>query len=92
MKDAPVAHAQPVDALDWEACGGFECARLRVPLDYGVPDGRQIEIALLRVKAREPSQRIGSLLVNPGGPGASGNELLETSHDPSVRLKALFAQ
>jgi pimeloyl-ACP methyl ester carboxylesterase len=72
--DSRAAQSQAIDALDWEACNGFECARLTVPLNYEVPDGRQIEIALVRMKAREPSRRIGSLLVNPGGPGASGNE------------------
>jgi pimeloyl-ACP methyl ester carboxylesterase len=64
--------AQIATELDWQACGSFECARLTVPLDYAAPSGRQIEIAVLRAKAREPSQRIGSLVVNPGGPGASG--------------------
>ena len=50
-----------------------ECARLEVPLDYENPDGRTAQIALLRVPAKgEPSQRIGSMLLNPGGPGYSG--------------------
>ncbi|MGH3912703.1 MAG: alpha/beta hydrolase, partial [Pseudonocardiaceae bacterium] len=48
----------------------YECARVRVPLDYADPDGARGEIALLRVPAR--GERIGSLLVNPGGPGGSG--------------------
>jgi len=51
---------------------GFECAKLTVPLDYSQPDGRTAEIAVLRTKATDPANRIGSLLVNPGGPGASG--------------------
>lgn len=51
----------------------FECARLEVPLDYQNPDGRTVQIALLRVPARgEPNTRIGSLLLNPGGPGFAG--------------------
>ncbi|ALG06800.1 alpha/beta hydrolase [Kibdelosporangium phytohabitans] len=48
------------------------CARLAVPLDYGKPDGPVISLGLLRVAATDPSRRIGSLLINPGGPGASG--------------------
>jgi pimeloyl-ACP methyl ester carboxylesterase len=48
----------------------YECARVQVPLDYADPDGARGEVALLRVPAR--GERIGSLLVNPGGPGASG--------------------
>ena len=48
----------------------FDCARVQVPLDYADPAGTRGEVALLRVKAS--GDRIGSLLVNPGGPGASG--------------------
>ncbi len=48
----------------------FDCARVQVPLDYADPDGPRGEVALLRVKAS--GDRIGSLLANPGGPGASG--------------------
>ena len=48
----------------------FECARLEVPLDYENPDGRTAQIALLRVPAK--GEPIGSLLLNPGGPGTSG--------------------
>ncbi len=48
----------------------FDCARVQVPLDYADPDGARGEVALLRARAR--GQKIGSLLTNPGGPGASG--------------------
>lgn len=51
----------------------FECARLQVPLDYQNPDRRTAQIAVLRVRATgAPEKRIGSLLLNPGGPGSSG--------------------
>jgi pimeloyl-ACP methyl ester carboxylesterase len=50
-----------------------ECARLEVPLDYDKPDGKVAKIAVLRVPASgDPKQRIGSLVVNPGGPGGPG--------------------
>jgi pimeloyl-ACP methyl ester carboxylesterase len=52
--------------------GRFECARLTVPLDYAQPQGRTITLGLLRSPASDPAHRIGSLVVNPGGPGASG--------------------
>lgn len=55
----------------------FECAQLEVPLDYENPDGRIAQIALLRVPAK--GEPIGSLLLNPGGPGFSG-----MSHAPLV--------
>jgi pimeloyl-ACP methyl ester carboxylesterase len=57
--------------LDWSSCGsGFQCADLTVPLDYAHPDGQKIQIAVNRHKAT--GGRIGSLVVNPGGPGGSG--------------------
>jgi len=51
----------------------FECARLEVPLDYSEPDGETAQIGVLRQKAT--GDRIGSLLMNPGGPGSSGMSL-----------------
>ncbi|MFZ3572815.1 alpha/beta hydrolase [Streptomyces sp. BH097] len=47
----------------------MECATLQVPLDYGDPDGRQIDIAVSRLASEKPAKRRGVLLVNPGGPG-----------------------
>jgi pimeloyl-ACP methyl ester carboxylesterase len=47
-----------------------------VPIDRTQPNGRTIDIALARVPARKPSQRIGSILENPGGPGGSGIDIL----------------
>ena len=59
-------------SLDWETCReDFECATLEVPLDYEAPDAGTIEVAVLRSPATG-DDRIGSLLVNPGGPGGSG--------------------
>ncbi|ROR89361.1 alpha/beta hydrolase [Nocardioides aurantiacus] len=58
--------------LGWTDCGENQCARLTVPLDYAEPDGETIEIAVLRVRAGEPDERVGQLVVNPGGPGGSG--------------------
>ena len=43
-----------------------------VPLDYAEPDGPQISIAVARHPAEDPTARIGSLVINPGGPGGSG--------------------
>ncbi|MFC5182090.1 alpha/beta hydrolase [Actinomadura harenae] len=54
--------------------GTPECTRIKVPLDYAKPDGRTIDLALLRFPATDPAHRIGSLLFNFGGPGASGTE------------------
>src|SRR5215218_8480714 len=60
----------------WSKChaqlGPFQCATVQVPLDYDQPDGATISIALGRLPATDPQHRIGSLLINPGGPGGSG--------------------
>jgi pimeloyl-ACP methyl ester carboxylesterase len=58
--------------LDWQSCGDNDCATLEVPLDYEQPADRSIELQLLRVPARDQDKRVGSLVVNPGGPGGSG--------------------
>ncbi|MCW2781160.1 MAG: tripeptidyl-peptidase Serine peptidase family [Marmoricola sp.] len=60
--------------LDWKKCSQNECTTLTVPLDYAKPDGRTITLAVLKVPAADPSKRIGSLIVNPGGPGGSGTQ------------------
>ena len=58
--------------LAWVDCdAGFECSTLLVPLDYADPTGDTIEIAVNRLPAAGVS-RIGSLVLNPGGPGGSG--------------------
>jgi pimeloyl-ACP methyl ester carboxylesterase len=52
----------------------FQCARLTVPLDYTKPAAETITLGVLRRKATSTDQRIGSLVINPGGPGGSGME------------------
>jgi pimeloyl-ACP methyl ester carboxylesterase len=60
--------------LRWQPCrdGGFTCATLRVPLDYRQPAGLDISVAVIRLPAT--GRRLGSLVLNPGGPGGSGIE------------------
>ena len=58
--------------LRWSPCHrGFECSRLEVPLDYARPDGRTIRLAVVRLRRDGDGPR-RSLVLNPGGPGASG--------------------
>lgn len=60
------------DQLAWRPCEGGECAQLAVPRDYDKPNGPTIDVALFRIPAANPSARVGAILGNPGGPGASG--------------------
>ena len=57
--------------MRWQACGaGLECATVAVPLDWALPDGPTVPLALARYPAAD--DRLGSLFFNPGGPGLSG--------------------
>jgi pimeloyl-ACP methyl ester carboxylesterase len=71
--DEAINPAFGVPPLEWTDCGaGFECAAFPVPLDHGTAASETFEIPVVRRPAEEPAKRIGSLLVNPGGPGGSG--------------------
>jgi pimeloyl-ACP methyl ester carboxylesterase len=81
----PAAAAVPAptpDPVDWTECGpGLDCATVEVPLEYTDPDGEQISLAVTRHRATDPDQRIGSLFINPGGPGVPATETV-ASIDP----------
>jgi len=62
--------------IEWSDCdGGFQCGTITVPLDYSKPDGETIDVAVTRHPADNPDERIGTLFMNPGGPGGSAIEL-----------------
>ncbi|MFF9364094.1 alpha/beta hydrolase [Streptomyces griseoluteus] len=65
--------------LSWRECGGpgFECATMKVPLDYDKPASGDIKLAVARRKATGKGKPLGSLLVNPGGPGGSAITYLQ---------------
>lgn len=50
----------------------FGCGLITVPRDYDDPDAGTLDLTVVRVRLADQTNRIGSLLVNPGGPGASG--------------------
>ncbi|MEU6668645.1 alpha/beta hydrolase [Streptomyces sp. NPDC046727] len=59
--------------LRWRDCGapGFQCATMKAPLDYDRPEAGTVRLAVARKKATGKGKPLGSLLVNPGGPGGS---------------------
>ncbi|WP_155373583.1 alpha/beta fold hydrolase [Catellatospora vulcania] len=71
--------------IAWTSCEGldqrFECAKVPVPLDWSEPNGQRIELAVIRHLASRPQERIGSMFINPGGPGQSGVELVRGGGD-----------
>lgn len=65
--------------ISWESCdSGFECSTVAVPLDYLNPDGDIFEVALIR---KSGSSNLSPLLINPGGPGASGVDYLRDNYE-----------
>ncbi len=63
-------------AVTWSSCnGGFQCAKVEVPLDYAAPKKDAIKLAAIRLPAS--GKRLGAMLVNPGGPGASGVNMVK---------------
>lgn len=93
--DASVGPARTPAVLDdsvrisWTRCDtSYECATLKVPVDYGDADSGTLSLALKRKVAR--GQRIGSLLINPGGPGGSGVDILAGLMPGLTRLNERF--
>ncbi|MFM8444149.1 MAG: alpha/beta fold hydrolase, partial [Methylococcus sp.] len=83
----------PVPVLDWKPCtdprqAGYDCATAKVPLDYQNPGGASIELDVVRHRATDPANRIGSLFWYPGGPGARGTLALPAT----LQTKLLFPE
>ncbi|MEO7122260.1 MAG: alpha/beta fold hydrolase, partial [Lacisediminihabitans sp.] len=78
--------------LKWSSCekGAFQCTTATAPMDWKNPASDSIKLALIRHTAS--GTRLGSLLVNPGGPGASGYSFVADSLDYAVdaKLKASY--
>ncbi|MDN4476361.1 alpha/beta hydrolase [Demequina sp. SYSU T00192] len=83
LSEAPADDVAPEDAavyaqeVVWDSCGRLQCATIQVPVDWSDPNGSTIDLELNRRPALDQDARIGSLLINPGGPGGSGKELTE---------------
>jgi pimeloyl-ACP methyl ester carboxylesterase len=70
--DTPREHT-----IQWRACGReFQCGAISVPVDYADPGGAHTRIAVSRTRALDRQRRIGSLVVNFGGPGDPGTVTL----------------
>ncbi|MGA5413162.1 alpha/beta hydrolase [Streptomyces pseudogriseolus] len=86
-------------ALDWGRCEAtadgpapgdeWQCATLKVPLDWSKPDGETIGLALIRAEATD-DDRIGSLLFNFGGPGGSGVSTLPAYAETAADLRERY--
>ncbi|TVT48891.1 alpha/beta hydrolase [Amycolatopsis rhizosphaerae] len=94
LPGAAVAAATPeTGTVDWKPCpdaAGVECGTVSVPIDWSAPSGAKIEIALARRKASDPAARIGSLLMDPGGPGGSGVAAVKSGWTLSPEITRRF--
>lgn len=78
----PSATALPVAPIAWTACGLDEqCGFVTVPVSYRAPHGPTVRMALERHLAADPAHRIGSLVIDPGGPGGSGIDDMQNELD-----------
>ncbi|MGD8168299.1 alpha/beta hydrolase [Herbiconiux sp. P16] len=81
-EDVP-ADLQPFygQVLDWESCdAGFLCATATAPLDWSNPGGDTVSLALIK-KPASGGTKLGTLFVNPGGPGGSAYDFVQQSAD-----------
>jgi pimeloyl-ACP methyl ester carboxylesterase len=84
---ASAAAQVPPVHLGWTACGtaaggtaaGVQCATAVLPMDYDHPHGPTVHIAVARVPATDPAQRLGSLFFNFGGPGGTAVDFLQAN-------------
>ena len=82
---SPTSTATVTGSIEWQSCKDdpivgnhpeIRCASITVPLDYADPSGPTTEIALAILPAADQEGRVGPLLLNFGGPGASGIDIL----------------
>ncbi|TMR11942.1 alpha/beta hydrolase [Nonomuraea turkmeniaca] len=91
------------DTIEWGPCtdikrpdgepparqdASVRCGKLAVPLDYAKPDGEKIELALIKLPAT--GKRLGSVVFNFGGPGASGVDTLDQAGKALTTLRARY--
>ncbi|MEY3531904.1 MAG: hypothetical protein RLY68_906, partial [Actinomycetota bacterium] len=70
--------------LVWKDCKDdkkFQCAEIQVPIDYQNPGDASLTLALKKLPAKQSANKVGSLLINPGGPGGSGTDYVTYAED-----------
>ncbi|MDQ7805045.1 alpha/beta hydrolase [Amycolatopsis sp. A133] len=85
--------ASAAEAVDWQPCAdapGVDCGTVTVPIDWAHPDRGTTTVALARRKATDPQARIGSVLMDPGGPGGSGTGEVKAGWSLSPEITKRF--
>src|SRR3954467_1178601 len=86
--------ASAAPSIDWRPCADapdVDCGAVTVPIDWAHPDRGTANIALARRKATDPQARIGSVLMDPGGPGGPGAGQVKGGRSPSPELPQRLA-
>ncbi|MEV6828934.1 alpha/beta hydrolase [Amycolatopsis sp. NPDC051102] len=85
--------ASAAGSIDWQPCAdapGVDCGTVTVPIDWAHPDRGTTTIALARRKATDPQARIGSVLMDPGGPGGAGAGEVKSGWSLSAEITKRF--
>lgn len=95
------ASSTPLPRISWGVCSEswvgeasgvlgarLQCGSMRVPLDHIVPDGREVDVGVVRIRAAAPGMREGSLFFNQGGPGTHPGRLLRSMGEVWSRIDA----
>jgi len=96
LSDCGPRETHSAKSIVWKPCAdaaGFDCSFMAVPLDYNISGDEQIKLSLARLPCRNADKRIGSLLINMGGPGVSGTSYLKKffeNYEPYGRLRERF--
>ena len=89
----PAAAAPTPRTITWTPCAQdktADCGTLVLPIDWSDPNGATFSLALARRKAQVPGERVGSLVVDPGGPGGSGIDFVLGGHWFSQQIQDRF--
>lgn len=84
-----------VSAFAWKECEDFNdpaitCAGLDVPMDYDKPNGQKYTLRIAKLAAAQPDKKVGTLFVNPGGPGGSSVRMVQRAHTLPEELRNRF--
>jgi pimeloyl-ACP methyl ester carboxylesterase len=95
------ATTPPTTSIRWGTCAAswvgnasgalgsrLQCATLKAPLDHVAPDGREIDVGVIRIRAARPAQREGAIFFNQGGPGMHPGRLLRSMGEGWSRISA----
>jgi pimeloyl-ACP methyl ester carboxylesterase len=81
----------PTPVLHWTACRKTaQCATAELPLSYHHPHASQVKLALLRIRAKDPRHRLGTIFVNPGGPGDPARDFAFSAAQPPALPKVIL--